>query len=422
MMPVSGQFQIMAALAFGLLAVSSAPAQNKTAANPDADCLACHNNKDLKSDSGQSLYVDPAKHSAGVHAVLNCTSCHTDIKEYPHPKRIAKVECATCHADQAADVPKSVHGALGSDACASCHGSAHDAQAAAAVMPKQCASCHGDEVKNFRSSVHGTAVPKGQSRAVRPANPATGPRTRSWPASDPQLACRETESAEYLRLLPLEPGFSCQISDSLCPSGGSVPAQRPWPRSGGRQFSPRRPARIAIRSHAILPGRNARSKTNHWNIPATCGACHAEIKKVYDESVHGKAAAQGAPDAPVCTDCHGEHAILAPARSGVAGKPRARFQSRRADAATATSESKLATTFPPIACPRSRTAFTGWRRAQVRRPSRTALPATASTIFFRRAIRAPRSTPPTSPIPAGTATPAPGRPSPSGLSMSRKLR
>ena len=62
----------------------------------------------------------------------------------------------------------------------------------------------------------------------------------------------------------------------------------------------------------MLPGRNARSRTNHWNIPATCGACHSEIKKVYDESVHGKAVARGAADAPVCTDCHGEHVILAP--------------------------------------------------------------------------------------------------------------
>jgi hypothetical protein len=66
-------------------------------------------------------------------------------------------------------------------------------------------------------------------------------------------------------------------------------------------------------SHAILPGRDPRSKTNHWNIPKTCGACHSELASVYGQSVHGQAAAQGAPDAPVCTDCHGEHAILAPA-------------------------------------------------------------------------------------------------------------
>src|SRR3984957_9524029 len=50
------------------------------------------------------VYVEQAKHEAGVHAVLNCGACHGDIKEFPHPKRIARVECATCHADQAADV------------------------------------------------------------------------------------------------------------------------------------------------------------------------------------------------------------------------------------------------------------------------------------------------------------------------------
>ena len=34
------------------------------------------------------------------------------------------------------------------------------------------------------------------------------------------------------------------------------------------------------------------------------------------DSVHGKAVANGVPGAPVCTDCHGEHNILAPSEPG----------------------------------------------------------------------------------------------------------
>jgi cytochrome b subunit of formate dehydrogenase len=69
-------------------------------------------------------------------------------------------------------------------------------------------------------------------------------------------------------------------------------------------------------NHEIYPARDPRSKVNHWNVPATCGSCHGEIKKTYLASVHGQAVAAGAIGAPVCTDCHGEHVILAPSEAG----------------------------------------------------------------------------------------------------------
>ena len=47
-------------------------------------------------------------------------------------------------------------------------------------------------------------------------------------------------------------------------------------------------------------------------IPDTCGACHSDIAEQYRQSIHGQAVAKGVAQAPVCTDCHGEHAILPP--------------------------------------------------------------------------------------------------------------
>jgi len=55
---------------------------------------------------------------------------------------------------------------------------------------------------------------------------------------------------------------------------------------------------------------------NHWNIPQTCGQCHTDIARTYGESVHGQAMKAGLPGAPVCSDCHGEHLILAPKEAG----------------------------------------------------------------------------------------------------------
>jgi cytochrome b subunit of formate dehydrogenase len=47
-------------------------------------------------------------------------------------------------------------------------------------------------------------------------------------------------------------------------------------------------------------------------VPDTCGMCHSEVAAKFSASVHGQALAKGITQAPVCTDCHGEHSILAP--------------------------------------------------------------------------------------------------------------
>jgi cytochrome b subunit of formate dehydrogenase len=47
-------------------------------------------------------------------------------------------------------------------------------------------------------------------------------------------------------------------------------------------------------------------------VPETCGMCHSEVAAQFAKSVHGQALAKGITQAPICTDCHGEHSILAP--------------------------------------------------------------------------------------------------------------
>jgi cytochrome b subunit of formate dehydrogenase len=75
--------------------------------------------------------------------------------------------------------------------------------------------------------------------------------------------------------------------------------------------------------HELLPASDPKSRVNHANIAATCGACHgqkfvmaasghsAQPFLSYEESVHGRAVAAGSEKAAVCTDCHGSHEILA---------------------------------------------------------------------------------------------------------------
>ena len=46
-------------------------------------------------------------------------------------------------------------------------------------------------------------------------------------------------------------------------------------------------------------------------VPETCGMCHGDVVAQFRTSVHSKALEKGVPQAPLCTDCHGEHSILA---------------------------------------------------------------------------------------------------------------
>jgi cytochrome b subunit of formate dehydrogenase len=60
-------------------------------------------------------------------------------------------------------------------------------------------------------------------------------------------------------------------------------------------------------AHELL---TPRSQAFRAAVPDTCGMCHSEIAEQYRASVHGQALARGVTQAPLCTDCHGEHRIL----------------------------------------------------------------------------------------------------------------
>src|SRR5208337_4168265 len=147
-------------LAFALTLASASPAG-------DQECLACHGQAGMESDAGKSISIDPAKHAASAHGVLGCKDCHTAIKEFPHPAKVVKVRCATCHADEAKSFPASVHSVLGESACASCHGSVHELTNAEKLIPGKCAECHAGEAKELASSIHGQAAKNGDPDAPK---------------------------------------------------------------------------------------------------------------------------------------------------------------------------------------------------------------------------------------------------------------
>jgi len=65
-------------------------------------------------------------------------------------------------------------------------------------------------------------------------------------------------------------------------------------------------------AHELLPPASPAFRTA---VPDTCGMCHAAVAEEYRGSVHGQAVAKGITQAPLCTDCHGEHKIIKPSNA-----------------------------------------------------------------------------------------------------------
>jgi cytochrome b subunit of formate dehydrogenase/DnaJ-class molecular chaperone len=300
-------FATQVVLVFLALSLSLASASALPAA--DQECLACHGEAGMKSDAGKSISVDPAKHAASAHGVLGCKDCHTDIKEFPHPAKIAKVQCATCHADEAKSVPASVHSMLSKPACASCHGNVHELTTSENLIPAECLDCHEQEVKELKSSIHGQAAKNGDPDAPK-CESCHGPIHAVKPSS-------QADSAVFRKNLP-DTCAKCH-SDAGFLSRHKIPVAHPvdsYKQSvHGRAVAFGKQAATCSSchgSHDIYPATDTRSKVNHWKVPETCAQCHQEIAREFNESVHGEAVKAGVRDAPVCVDCHGEHLIIDP--------------------------------------------------------------------------------------------------------------
>ena len=222
------------------------------------DCLACHADKGLQDASGHSVSVDASKFGASIHGSQKCTDCHADIKEYPHPDHVARVQCKTCHADEASGLVGSVHSNAADHPCTSCHGDAHS------IFPK--------------------ADPKS---AVYPLNV---PRTCGACHGNDAMAKKHGLNNVYPLYLDSIHGFA------LSKEGLLVAAN----------------CQSCHGSHHILSHKDPQSPTYKANVPKTCGSCHAGITAQYMGGVHGKALLAGKLDAPVCSDCHTAHAIEQP--------------------------------------------------------------------------------------------------------------
>ncbi len=219
------------------------------------ECIDCH------TDAVEVQRVlDPKLLGKSVHADLECAECHESVPSPDHPKKLPAVNCASCHEDQAAEYEGSVH-------------------ALAEVKEERyqpgCKACHG---------THEIFAKKNKRSMINPANLAA--------------TCGSCHSKkEVMRR------FGARAIDPVALYQRSVHARVL------REHPEKKPATCidCHNSHGIFPPLNPKSTFSKFAVPKTCGKCHEEISKQYQESVHWDAVLHGHYEAPVCYDCHGEH-------------------------------------------------------------------------------------------------------------------
>lgn len=278
----------------------------------DQDCLVCHGARGARTASGHSIHVDAAARAAGAHAGLACSDCHTDHEVVPHPRRASKLACVDCHDEAAKQVTGSAHGALEAEACAGCHGDAHALKA----LPKtgsegaECVGCHEDAVKDLARSVHARDSQHAGLDGAR-CGSCHGPAHTTHAAHDAQSSVAKRNLPGTCARCHADAGFQQRHRLAL-----ARPVET-WERSVHARALRSGNDKAAScsdchGSHGVRAAREPDSPVNPRHVAETCGRCHADVRETYSASVHGTASVRGVKDAPVCTDCHGEHAILAP--------------------------------------------------------------------------------------------------------------
>lgn len=262
---ISRRFRLFVALVYIALVTGAVLAQQAVEYQviDNSSCVDCHDVSPHETE-----YGDDIAHS--VHDGLECLDCHRDRGTDPHrpqPDFYAGCEgCRTCHEDASEQYQAHGRAQLGS-----CEDMPH------------CSDCHGDH----------------------DILPSSVKRSKVHPVNLPNTCgkCHEnldiTSKYDILIDHPIEI-YETSVHGKATRGGVYVAATCNDCHSTGGT------------AHKILSPGSPESSINHFNIPYTCGKCHKGIENDFWEGIHGKLVARGETDAPVCTDCHGEHGILSP--------------------------------------------------------------------------------------------------------------
>jgi len=258
----------------------------------DDDCLVCHGEKAFtgKDASGRdiSLFVDQARLKASVHKTTSCASCHADITAtHPDDNRpVQPVNCAICHARQTASYGASVHGLAvksGNKTAASCrdchdsHGMLPDTSPDSPLyfsrQAATCGQCHAQEAAEWAKSVHGKAVAAGN---------------RAAPTCTDCHSEHTIEAMKGASALKIS-GMCSRCHDSVTlDSKYNLPANRVKTYVESYHGLAAQSGSTVVANcaschgyHKVLPSSDPDSMINPNNLVATCGQCHPGANRMF---------------------------------------------------------------------------------------------------------------------------------------------
>lgn len=270
-----------------------------------------------------SLFVNESTLSTSPHKKLVCIACHTGFKpdNIPHKEKIEAVNCLTCHKDAPPKHtfhPQLVQAIASHQepdvSCKDCHGT-HDvvspkipgSKFSEARLVASCGECHADVKEHFGESAHGKAMAS-QVKGAPSCLTCHHHEITGVEGSHDSLSYKIAQERLCLSCHLDNPNVRARTS----PTAGFIASYQTSVHGSALLKGNQRAANCVDchGSHDMKKGAEPTAFVNKKNLPETCGKCHADIAKSFNESVHGTALAKGVIEAPSCTNCHGEHNIM----------------------------------------------------------------------------------------------------------------
>ncbi|MEI6514904.1 MAG: cytochrome b/b6 domain-containing protein [bacterium] len=237
----------------------------------NSDCFTCHDDKTLAAAFG-----------ASVHRSNQCTSCHTDIREAPHPDgfKAGPATCSPCHEKDIATYLASAHGiaaASGSKKaarCTNCHGSHAIVPIRSATSPLNhenqaatCGKCHAQVLQEVRESIHGKAMAEGLRDAPTCTDCHADHQIETLKTASPmkiaEQVCSRCHASERLNTrYNLPSNRSSSFFDSYHGLAARLGSTRAANCASCHGF------------HKILPSSDPLSMVHPSNMVKTCKKCH----------------------------------------------------------------------------------------------------------------------------------------------------
>jgi hypothetical protein len=283
-------------------------------------CMGCHAtpgmSKTFRDKSTLSVHVSENHFKNTVHGFLTCTSCHSDVSLDTHPasQYASKREfvlhvadaCKTCHADEqltANPIHQKAITKANAPPCSDCHGS-HSIRKVPTQKDKLTTTqyCLTCHKQQLSLSINGETLSLviSEEGLRRSVHKGHGCTDCHIHFSKQEHPNRQFTSIREVSIAGAEACKRCH-SDKADQHRGSIHFDI---FAKGNRNAP--VCSDCHGAHAV--GTKALAQTME-GVP--CKKCHGEIFAAYQGSVHGKAKMNGGSGAPICSSCHFAHEVKA---------------------------------------------------------------------------------------------------------------